>query len=216
VELIEVKFKSQFKISETESRFNEIGAVLAMAELGETTKEYFEKYAVLQLYGRGRSYIIDGNESDDLMTVIAAMICMYFGRGENSIKVLYIPEYYDFTRLKVAIAKYSDLLINRYYNNFEYRKSAMIINHLDYFEIGPLLVTTNESQAGYTSVLCIQRYNDLGDIESNKLIEQYPLLKSGEGNPYSSYGRLSLSTFISGYNMLVPFLRELYVNRWKL
>lgn len=215
--LIELKFNKQFKISQTESRFNEIGALLAFADLGETAKEYFEKYQTLQLFSKGKSYIINGSESDDLLNAIATMICMYFGRGENSIKVLFITEHYNMERLKAALEKYSDLLLNnRYYNNYEYRKSAMIINHLDYSEIGPLLITNNANQAGYTSVLCIQEYREIHEIFSNKLIDQYPLINSIENAPNSGYTYLSLSTFLNSYHKVAPFIRELHARRAEL
>ncbi len=212
--LIELKFNNQFWISQTESRFKEIGALLALADLGETAKEYFKKYPTLQLFSKGKSFIINGSESDDLLTTIATMICMYFGRGENNIKVLFIPERYDMERLKTVLEKYSDLLLNnRYYNNYEYRKSAMIINHLDYSEMGPLLITNNASQAGYTSVLCIQEYREAHEILCNKLLDQYPLINSRENAPDSGSTHISLSTFISSYHKLVPFIRELHARR---
>jgi|GEM_PF-2985401 len=197
---------SGLKISETESKFTEIGALISMAELGETTKDYFGKYPAIQLFSKGKSFIISGDESDELIDHITGLVCIYFGRSTRNVKVLFVPEKYDITLLKSSFEQYTDQLNhNRYYNNFEYRKSAMIINHIDYTEVGPLLITEDSRQAGYTGVLCIQRYNSIHNIKNNKLAEEYPLINK-EGELINIHDkRMNLSAFIDNYHELSSF-----------
>lgn len=204
--LIESSEINHLEINEADSKFTEIGALIALAELGETTKYYFEKYPTLQLFSKGMSFIIYGDESDEIIDHITELACMYFGRSTRNVKVLFIPEKYDITRLKSSFEQYTDQLNhNRYYNNFEYRKSAMIINHIDYTEVGPLLITEDPRQVGYTGVLCVQRYKSIDDIKNNWLLKEYSLINK-IGEKFNIHDiRMNLSAFADNYHKLATF-----------
>lgn len=194
-------------IKENNHKFTDFSALISLSELGATTKDYFMKYQSLQLHRKGISFIVQGNEDDYHKNKIAEMICMYYGRSAQNVKVLFVPQDYNIDTLTPALELYADQLFhNRYYNNFEYRKSAMIINHIPFNERGPLLVTESSSQAGYTGVLCIQRYSSIDDILNNKLSNLYkPLNSDNEFNiPYDA---ISLSTLTQNSEKLNNFLQ---------
>ncbi len=189
-------------------KLSNFSGLISMSELGTTTKDYFSKYKTLQLYQKGNSIILHGNEDESLLHKTAEMVCMYFGRSAQNVKVLFVPDEYDIDLLTPALEVYADQLYhNRYYNNFEYRKSAMIINHIPYKERGSLLITESASQAGYTGVLCIQRYSQAGDIMKNELSALYkPVNPVNELNFQSD--QLSLSTYTHNHEKITNFLQS--------
>ncbi|MFA6950807.1 MAG: hypothetical protein WCQ70_08990 [Lentimicrobiaceae bacterium] len=193
------------QITITENNIKGANAVISFTELGDTLKDYLGKYPASQLYQKGASLLIDGNESSDQLNKIAEMTCMYYGRAQQNIRVLFVPEDYDTDLLTPAFKQYADHLNhNRYFNNYEYRKSAMIINHIQYVENGPLLLTEQQSQAGFISVLCIQRYKNKEDIIHNKLLHLYPLSEQkGTGN---SRPGLMLTNFNRNAGRLIEFM----------
>lgn len=142
------------KIFLEEGRIKDVNAFITFGNIGDTFKSYFDKYTLIDLSGKGRSVTLTGDESSVQLEAIAEGICMYFGRARNSIKVLEVPIGYDTEKLREPLEKYSSQLQhNRYYNNYEYRKSAMLVNKIPYEELGPLLVTGEESQVGFTGVI---------------------------------------------------------------
>lgn len=193
-------------IKENNHKFTDFSALISLSELGATTIDYFNKYQSLQLHRKGISCILNGNEDNSLKDKITEMVCMYYGRSTQNIKVLFVPHDYNINLLTPALELYADQLFhNRYYNNFEYRKSAMIINHISFNETGPLLVTESASQAGYTGVLCIQRYSSANDIMNNELSLMYKPLNSLDG--FDNIPSLSLSTLTHNYEKLNNFFQ---------
>lgn len=196
------------QITITENNIKGADAVISFTEFGDTLKDYLGKYPALQLHQKGVSLLIDGNESSDRLHKIAEMTCMYYGRAQQNIRVLFVPEDYDTNLLTPAFNQYADHLYhNRYFNNYEYRKSAMIINHIQYVENGPILLTEKQSQAGFISVLCIQRYKSKEDIIHNKLLQLFPLTEQkGTGNSMSG---LVLTNFNRNTGRLIEFMGTL-------
>lgn len=147
------------KIYIEEGRIKDVNAFITFGNIGDTFKSYFDKYTLIDLSGKGRSVTLTGEESDEQLEAVTEGICMYFGRARNSIKVLEMPIGYDIEKLREPLEKYSSQLQhNRYYNNYEYRKSAMLVNKIPYEEIGPMLVTREESQVGFTGVIVTARF----------------------------------------------------------
>lgn len=194
------------QISITEGNLRGVDAVVSFTELGDTLKNYLEKYPVLQLHQKGTGIVIDGNESSNQLIKIAEMSCMYFGRGQQNIRVLYVPDDYNLNLLATSLEQYADLLHNnRYFNNYEYRKSAMIINNIKYIESGPLLLTEQQSQAGFISVVCFQRYKSKEVIFCNKLLDTYPLFEE-ESVGDNLYDDLRLTSFKRNKGRLIEFV----------
>lgn len=175
--ILEISPLFRNKIRINENYFSGIHAIVAFSEINSTMNSYLSKYPLLQIYRKGLSFILTGPESDEELSMLVFRICMFFGRSQSSIKVLFIPSNYSLEPLIKQFDRYSDQLFNhKYFNNYEYRKSVMLINQIPHQTAGPLLITENQGQAGYNGVLCIQKYFNESDIYRSPLKALFPLL----------------------------------------
>lgn len=187
------------RIELIEDKFSNIIAIIALAPLSVTSLQYFSKYPILQIYNEGLSDILI-NISDNT-DMLSESCCMYFGRSSMNVKVLFVPREFDVAKLAIIFNKYSDQLNhNRYYNNYEYRKSVMIINRIPYMETGPLLITEDENQAGYIGVLLLKRYDMISSIDEDLITRRFPVKKTETAN---------FSTFIRHQPLIKSFLDSL-------
>lgn len=145
------------KMTIVKDKFRTFDAIIALGQITDTAKSYFSKVPFLQLNSTGLSYELFNPESIDYES-IADQCCVYFGRSGNNIKKLILPDDFNLNTLSDKFDKYIDQLHhNKYFNNYEYRKAAMIINKIEYSECGPLLITEDQNQYGYIGVLCVFR-----------------------------------------------------------
>lgn len=175
-------------------------------QLNRTSREYFNKYPLLELDHHGSSMIITGKEKERDFMGIADSLCLFFGRSGRNVKVLFVPKDFIIDTLQPFLDKYSEQLHHhRYYNNFEYRKSVMIINRIKYTENPPILITEHLGQAGYTSVITVKRYNKPEECAESELTHTFPLLNY----PERLIQDYSLSSFKSDFEQLHHYLEEL-------
>jgi hypothetical protein len=175
IKLLELDPLVNGKIQIDSGGFRHTEAIIAFAEINNTLASYLEKFPVLCIHKKGESLALRGNESDTTMAAVAELICMYFGKSSKNIRVLFIPHGFNLDNMASYFDNYSDQLFhNKYFNNFEYRKAGMLINHIPHEVLGPVIITEDVNQAGYTGVLCIQRYSETGRISDNQLLNFYP------------------------------------------
>lgn len=152
--------------------------VVVMRSINSTLQSYLKKYPSVQLHSEGSTYVATGYEDEQQWQIIADMTCRYFGRARQSVKVLFVPEGFDVSVFRKSLEHYAwQLNHHKYYNNFDYRRSSMIVGKCAHEIAGPLLLTDNADQAGYTGVLCIQTYTQHADILNNKLTHRFPVVQ---------------------------------------
>jgi hypothetical protein len=213
ISLIEICPKLAGRLALNEGSFIGINSIIAMTGLNSTQLEYFNKYPVLELAGKGVSLIITGNEDDKQLSILADSICQYFGRSSQSVKVIFVPESYEIENIRRSMSRFSEQLYNnRYYNNYEYRKSSLIFNKIAYNEIPPVIITEDPTQAGYISILCVQRYKDLDDIYKNDLTTRFPVSNSVNKILIHNECTLSLSGFQSNLPIIEQFIEKHQLN----
>ncbi len=202
--LLELLTDFNLDISEEENKLT-TSAYISFSGLTNTASEYLSRYHLLELPSTGNSLIISGNETSDELKAIADSLCLFFTRSKRNIKLIFVPVDYNLYKLESFISIYADQLTHyRYLNNYEYRKSVMIINRIQFIEMAPLLFTESTDQTGYISVVTIVRYRKPDDLQGNDLIKKYPVVI------YSSemISRNPLSTFETNYPLLLKFIEE--------
>jgi hypothetical protein len=173
--------------------------VFVIGKINQTMKDYLSKYKFKQNHEEGTSVLISRDPDPQQLSALANQVCMFFGRSRNSCKVLYVHEDFNLKVLQPYFDEYKEQLFhNKYFNNYEYRKSVMIINNIPYEEIGPLLVTESQLQAGYVSVLCIQRYKKEEDIADNYLSGRFKMVTKSKKSELE-WGKHTLSYFCRNY-----------------
>lgn len=192
IRLLELDTLIKGRIQTDSGGFRHSDAIIAFAELNNTLTSYLEKYPVLNIHNKGESLLIRGDESGANMAAVAELVCMYFGKSSKNVRVLFIPQNFNQDNMALYFENYSDQLYhNKYFNNFEYRKAGMLINHISHKVMGPVIITEDINQAGYTGVLCIQKYNETRGISGNPLLSLYPLKRQDIDNLSNDKLRLS-------------------------
>ncbi|MBE7176501.1 MAG: acyl-CoA reductase [Mucilaginibacter polytrichastri] len=168
---IEAGFKPFFQLVD---RLKDFDAVIATGS--NNTARYFEyyfgKYPHIIRKNRTSVGVLSGSESTDAISRLGHDIFDYFGLGCRNVSKIFVPKDYTFDRLFEPLEMFSGVLHHhKYNNNYDYQKSILLINRVDHFDNGFLLVKQDEALVSPLAVLHYERYDALSAIE-NRLREQ--------------------------------------------
>lgn len=162
--------KSKFEIVE---RLKTYDAVIATGSTN--TNRYFEQYfsQVPHLF-RGTKNglaVINGNETAEDLKKLGQDVFRYYGLGCRSVSKLLVPKGYSFTPIFEAFNDF-DYLKNdsRYFHNFEYSLSLLILNGDDFFH-SEFLAIKRDQKLG-SSVGCLNFESYEGQEELEKIIKR--------------------------------------------
>ncbi len=144
-------------------------AVLATGS--DNTAKYFDYYFKnkKKIIRKNRSSvaIIQGNESDRDLALLADDVFKYFGLGCRSISQLLIPENYDLNKLFKAFYKYKYLIKHqKYMNNYDYHKTIMLMDKQFFFDNGFLLIKKSKQLHSPVSLLNYFEYTDVDEVKN--------------------------------------------------
>ncbi len=107
---------------------------------------YFGKYPSIIRKNRTSAAVLDGNETQEELALLADDMMLYFGLGCRNVTKLYVPENYNFEPLIKALAKYNYLADhNKLKNNFDYNLSLHILNNKYFMSSGSILLVEHPS-----------------------------------------------------------------------
>lgn len=107
---------------------------------------YFGKYPNIIRRNRVSVAVLDGNETDKELSLLASDIFLYFGLGCRNVSKLYVPLEYNFENLIKALQAYDELsLHHKLKNNYDYNLALHILNHTYYMSTQALLLIENSS-----------------------------------------------------------------------
>lgn len=123
-------------------RLNGINYLIATGS--NNSARYFEYYFrdVPSLIRKNRTSaaVLTGNETDEELTLIADDIYTYFGLGCRNVTHLLLPRNIELKRLYDAYDKYmTHVHHNKYYNNYMYHKSILLMNLSKHYDNGFML-----------------------------------------------------------------------------
>lgn len=151
-------------------RLNDASAFIATGS--DNTARYFHYYFAKKpnIIRKNRTSVavLTGKESKEELALLGNDILKYFGLGCRNVSKLYVPEGYDFTELYEAIQELSPVYMHhhKYFNNYEYNKSIVLINLVQHFDNGFLIITENPALVSPISVLHYENYVSLEDVAS--------------------------------------------------
>jgi hypothetical protein len=142
---------AQFKLVE---RLEKIDLVIATGS--DNTHRYFEQYfaSIPRLLRKSRTSvaILNGEESESELDLLADDIFLYFGMGCRNISQVFVPENYDITRLFPHFEKKYKWLHHhsKYMNNYDYLRAILLLNREPHFanEFIMLLENNGAMQTG--------------------------------------------------------------------
>ena len=115
---------------------------------------------------------------------------MYFGLGCRNVSKLYLPAGYDLWKLGKFFEPWeSHIRHNKYFNNYEYRKSIFIVNRKPFTDFGNLLLVEDMQLASPVAVLHYEYYSGKAELAA--------MLEGIEGE---------IQCVVSGADPGVPFI----------
>ena len=135
---------------------------------------YFSKKPNIIRKNRTSIAVLNGEESREELAELGTDIFQYFGLGCRNVSKLFIPPGYDFTKFYESIELFNTTCLNhhKYFNNYEYNKSILLINRTLHFDNGFLMLTESTAFVSPISVVHFEYYNSIEDLK--------PLLQESE------------------------------------
>ncbi|NOX45929.1 MAG: acyl-CoA reductase [Chlorobi bacterium] len=170
--LVDIEPDFENNIELVAGRLQGFDAIIATGS-GNTSRYfeyYFGKYPHIIRKNRNGVAVLTGNETKGDLKNLGRDIFMYFGLGCRSISKVFVPEGYLFDGFFEAISDFEEVKNhNKYFNNYEYYRSIYLINSVDHFDNGFLMVKNDPGYSSPPSVLFSEVYGNLDELQ-NKLI----------------------------------------------
>jgi len=180
----------------TQGRLEDFDAIIATGNNNSARyfDFYFGRYPNIIRRNRNSVAILTGNETEEQLKGLADDIFLYFGMGCRNISKIYIPRGYDPGRLAASFEKYGHFRNhNKYMNNYDYRKSLLIINKIPFIDHGFLLLTESREIPSPISVLHYETYSRIEEVteflSASKEALQCIVALPGAGLPAKLFGR---------------------------
>lgn len=163
---IEPAFRDHIVFAE---RLNAADAFIATGS--DNTARYFHYYFSQKpnIIRKNRTSVavLTSNETDDQLLALGADILTYFGLGCRNVSKLFIPSGYDFTKFYEAIQPLDQTFLNhhKYFNNYEYNKSVLLINRTHHYDNGFLMMTENPAFVSPISTVYYEIYDDMDQVK---------------------------------------------------
>jgi hypothetical protein len=141
------------------------------------SSRYFESYFkdIPKIIRKNRTSIavLNNTETNEELTSLADDIYSYFGLGCRNVTHLLLPRNIELKKLYVAYDKYIDIVNHhKYYNNYMYHKSILLMNLSKHYDNGFMLFQEKEGLQAPIATLNYHFYDSdsevLNYIEQNK------------------------------------------------
>lgn len=164
---LEPAFKENIQFVE---RLNDADAYVATGS--DNTARYFHYYFAKKPHiirkNRTSVAILTGNETGEDLTALGIDIFQYFGLGCRNVSKFFIPVEYDFTKFYQSIEPFAGTCLNhhKYFNNYEYNKSILLVNRVLHFDNGFLLLNESSAFVSPISVVHFEYYKSMEEVKS--------------------------------------------------
>ena len=127
---------------------------------------YFGKYPNIIRKNRNSLAILNGSESTEDIQLLADDIFSYFGLGCRNVSKLLVPNNYCFDNFFNYIEHYREIYNhNKYANNFDYNKSIYLMNQIQHFDNGFVLLKEDQGLSSPISVVYFDYYENLNRVK---------------------------------------------------
>jgi hypothetical protein len=131
---------------------------------------YFGKYPHIIRSNRNSIAVLNGKETKEELQLLGSDIFSYFGLGCRNVSMIFVPVNYNFENLLEVLTDKTELISHsKYFNNYEYNKAIMLINSVNHYDNGIVLLKEEDSMNSPVSVLHYHYYN--AEIEVKNWIE---------------------------------------------
>jgi hypothetical protein len=135
------------------------------------SSRYFEYYfrEIPKIIRKNRTSVavLTGNESDEELKGLAHDIYQYFGLGCRNVTHLILPRNIDLKRLYESYDLYIDIVNHhKYYNNYMYHKSILLMNLDKHYDNGFMLYQEKETPHAPIATMNYHYYDTIDEAVS--------------------------------------------------
>lgn len=148
-------------------RLKDFDAIIATGS--NNTSRYFDYYfgKVPNIIRKNRNSIavLDGKETTEEIQLLGHDIFDYYGLGCRNVSKIYLPEGYDIKNFFIPLEEFQPIINHfKYNNNYDYNKSIYLVNTVQHFDNGFLLLKEDEGLSSPLAVLYFEYYQDLEQL----------------------------------------------------
>lgn len=128
---------------------------------------YFKDYQNIIRKNRTSVAVLNGDESDEELQLLAEDIFRYFGLGCRNVTRLFIPEDFKLERLFENFLNFKDVINhNKYANNYDYNRAVYLLNQELFWDNNFVMLREGEDLFSPLSVINFSRYKSLDDVKN--------------------------------------------------
>lgn len=152
----------------TEDKLENFEAIIATGS--NNTSRYFDyyfgKYSNIIRKNRNSIAILTGSETNSDIESLAFDIFSYFGLGCRNVSKLFLPKDYCLDSFFKNITHFESVYNhNKYANNYDYNKSIYLMNQIQHFDNGFVLLKEDEGLSSPIGVLFFQYYDYIQQVK---------------------------------------------------
>lgn len=167
-------------------------------------EQYFGKYPNIIRKNRTSIALLNGDETEEEMQLLAKDFFSYFGLGCRNVTQVLLPKGYNFEKIFNGCKAFEDLILHhKYKNNYDYHLAIYLLNKIPYWTNNSMLLVENEIPFSAVSVLHFKYYDDLHD-EIEQLINNESIQTIvGKGfTPFGQAQKPSLFDYADGVDTM--------------
>lgn len=173
-------------------------------------EQYFGKYPHIIRRNRTSVAILEGDETEEELQLLAKDVFSYYGLGCRNVTQLCVPSGYRFDKLLDVFSSYKDLMHHhKYKNNYDYYLAIYLLNKIPCFTNEIVLLVENELPFSAVSVLHYRYYENMQLLA--KALEESHDIQTIVGKGFTPFGasqQPSLGEYADGVDTM-KFLCEL-------
>lgn len=149
-------------------RLKDFDAIIATGS--NNTSRYFDYYfgKVPNIIRKNRNSVavLDGQETEEEIELLGHDIFDYFGLGCRNVSKIYLPEGYEIEKFFRPLEEPFKHVFNhfKYNNNYDYNKSIYLVNMVQHFDNGFLLLKEDKGLSSPLAVLYFEKYSNLQEL----------------------------------------------------
>lgn len=150
-------------------------------------EQYFGKYPHIIRRNRTSVAILEGDETEEELQLLAKDVFAYYGLGCRNVTQLCVPKDYRFDKLLDVFAFNKDLMLHhKYKNNYDYNLTVYLLNKVPCLTNEMVLLVENELPFSAVSVLHYRYYEDMKMLA--KELEESHDIQTIVGRGFTPFG----------------------------